>query len=223
MDLERLITHFGPQPVERVIHVLIQACHSLADAHRHGLVHRDIKPANLHVCLLGLELDFVKVLDFGLARHLQLGGGARLSVAGSVLGTPSCMAPETVLRGDADARSDLYALGCVAYWMLTGSLVFNEKRAVSMMAAHAHTLPDPVSRRTELAIPPELEAIVMSLLAKDPAARPQSATELARRLAAVPVAAPWTQERADRWWQTHLPQLLRETSIEAETAALASA
>ena len=223
MDLERLVTRFGPQPAERVIQVLTQACHSLADAHRHGLVHRDLKPANLHLCVLGLELDFVKVLDFGLARHLQLGGDARLSVAGAVLGTPACMAPETVLRGEADARSDLYSLGCVAYWLLTGSLVINETRPVSMMAAHAHTPPEPPTRRTELPIPRELEEIVLSLLAKDPAARPQSAADLARRLAAVPIASPWTQERAERWWQTHLPHLLRETTIEAETAALATA
>jgi hypothetical protein len=101
--------------------------------------------------------------------------------------------------------------------------IASAERPVSMMAAHAHTTPRPPTRRTELPIPRELEEIVLSLLAKDPAARPQSAAELARRLADVPIASPWTQDRADRWWQSHLPHLLRETTIEAETAALATA
>lgn len=222
INLEELAARFGPLPAERVVHILLQVSHSLADAHQHGLIHGDIKPANIQLCALGMEHDFVKVLDFGLARHLHFGGDARLSLPGTVKGTPAYMAPETIAKGDADARSDLYSLGCVAYWLLTGSLVFRETQPIAMMAAHALTQPEPPTRRTEMPIPRELEEIVMSLLAKDPEARPQSATEMASRLAAVPLASPWTQERSGRWWQYHLPHMIRRITIQAETAALAS-
>jgi len=205
------------------VHILRQVSHSLAEAHQHGLVHRDIKPANIQLCVLGMEHDFVKVFDFGLARHLHLGGDARLSVAGTVNGTPAYMPPEAIATGDTDARGDLYSLGCVAYWLLTGSLVFPGAQSIAMMAAHAHTPPEPPTRRAEMPIPRELEEIIMSLLAKDPEQRPQSALELTRRLAAVPLTSPWTEERAERWWHYHLPEMIRRITIQAETAALASA
>ncbi len=219
IDLERLVRRFGPQPAERVVHLLLQACHSLADAHRHGLVHRDIKPANLHLCVLGQEFDFVKVLDFGLVRDAARAVDIRITVAGSVMGTPAYMAPEMAVDGHADARSDLYSLGCVAYWLLTGAMVFSADKAFSMMSAHASDLPDPPSQRTELPIPPELEAIVLSLLHKNPDARPQSAAELALRLEAVPLASRWSQPRAEQWWHTHMPQVLQEAAtLRAEVA-----
>jgi eukaryotic-like serine/threonine-protein kinase len=205
LDGERLVTCFGPQPAERVIHLVRQACASLSEAHRRDLVHRDIKPANVYLCALGDEVDFVKLLDFGLVHGIDR--GLRLTATGSVSGTPAYLAPETIAHGTCDARSDIYALGCVAYWLLTGTLVFEVELSGAMMAAHIHDAPEPPSRRSELAIPPQLEAIVLACLAKDPAARPQTAAELSARLAAVPVAT-WGPEDAEAWWHTYVPETL---------------
>jgi eukaryotic-like serine/threonine-protein kinase len=216
LDAERLVEQHGPLPAERVIHLLRQACESLSEAHASDLVHRDIKPANLYLCAIGRELDFVKVLDFGLVRDLT--SDIRLTGAGDVAGTPAYMAPETAIANRVDVRSDLYALGCVAYWMLTGRLVFEAETAAAMMTAHIRDDPAPPSRRTELAIPPELDALVLACLAKDPAARPQTADELRDRLAAIPLAAAWTQARARAWWDAHEPDVLH--SRRDELAAL---
>jgi serine/threonine-protein kinase len=206
LDLESLVRRCGPQPAERVIHIMTDVCASLAEAHHRGLVHRDIKPANIYVCAVGMELDFAKVLDFGLVRDLNT--SERLTVEGSLPGTPAYLAPETAEQNQYDTRSDLYALGCVAYWLLTGRLVFDAATAAAMMAAHLRDAPSAPSRRGELPIPPELDAIVLACLAKDPDARPQSAGELAQRLAAVPIASPWTPDRAEAWWRTHLPDIV---------------
>ena len=206
VDLETLVRRFGPQPAERVIHILIDVCASLAEAHHRGLVHRDIKPANIYTCAVGMELDFAKVLDFGLVRDLN--ASERLTVEGSLPGTPAYLAPETAEENQYDTRSDLYALGCVAYWLLTGRLVFDAGTAASMMAAHLRDEPVAPSCRGELPIPPELDAIVLACLSKDPDARPQSAGELAQRLAAVPIEGAWTSERAEAWWRTHLPDIV---------------
>ncbi len=207
LDLEELVRRFGPQPAARAIFVLRQICASLADAHRHGLVHRDIKPANLRLTVIGGEHDFVKVLDFGLVKLTNAGAGSTLATASNIItGTPAYLAPEGASgSGTVDARSDLYSLGCVAYWLVTGKLVFDETKPMAMIVAHMKTPPTPPSQRTELPLPADLERLIMELLAKDPADRPQSATEVARRLDAVEVAEPWTKERAERWWQTHLP------------------
>ncbi len=206
LTAEALVAKFGPQPAERVVHLISQACASLAEAHHRKLIHRDIKPANLYLCAIGLEVDFVKVLDFGLARDLT--SDTRLTREGSTPGTPAYLAPEQI-RDRTDHRSDLYSLGCVAYFLLTGRLVFEASSTVAMMTAHAREAPVAPSKRTELPIPPELDELVLALLAKDPAERPRSATELARRLGAIPLATPWTSERAETWWRTHLPELVR--------------
>src|SRR6478672_10800500 len=127
-DLETLVTQFGPLPPERAIHVLVQACHSLAEAHQGGLIHRDVKPANIYVCRYGLDWDFVKLLDFGLVKNAQvpMERGRPLTVAGVIAGTPGYMAPEMGLGSpDVDWRADIYALGCVGYWLLTGKPVFD--------------------------------------------------------------------------------------------------
>ncbi len=208
IDLQSLVKSSGPQPAERVIHILRQVCHSLADAHGHGLVHRDIKPANIHLGVLGLDLDFVKVLDFGLVKGRRGTFEAGLTVQGMVQGTPAYLAPEAAVGHEVDARADLYAVGCVAYWMLTGELVFPGTSALAMLAAHVRKTPDAPSRRTELRVPPALDELVLACLAKDPADRPQSAAELLRRLDAIPVTAAWNQERAERWWRLHVPTVL---------------
>ncbi len=211
MDLDTMVDRFGPMPAERAIHLLHQVSASLDDAHQNGLVHRDIKPANIVVSRLGAAWDFVKVLDFGL---VKLEGARaseadiRLTADGSASGTPAFMAPEIALGEQAtDHRVDIYSLGCVAYWLVTGKLLFDGPSAVKVMVAHAHTPPPPPSSRTELPIPPELEALILDCLEKDPARRPASAEALQARLQAIPIATPWTRERAERWWSEHAPHI----------------
>jgi len=204
-DLHALVGRFGPVPAERVVHLLRQVCDSLGEAHEAGLIHRDIKPANIYACRYGREVDVVKVLDFGLVKHVQAPEpGADLVTAGQLAGgTPAFMAPEQALGEDrVDARSDLYAVGCVAYWLLTGTLVFEGATPLETIVMHVHAQPELPSRRTGLPIPPQLETLVLTCLAKDPAARPATADELGARLAAVPLERPWTPERAREWWAT---------------------
>jgi eukaryotic-like serine/threonine-protein kinase len=211
LDLDTLVRQYGPLPAERVIHILRQVCSSLQDAHGNGLVHRDIKPANVVVSRAGTTFDFVKVLDFGLvkldtARRAEDDAVAKLSTEGSTSGTPAFMAPEVVL-GDAvtDHRVDLYALGCVAYWLLTGKTVFEGESAIQVMLHHAHTPPPRPSLRVEWPIPAPLEDLLMECLEKDPTRRPPSAEVVSTRLDAVPLSSAWTVERAEDWWATHRP------------------
>jgi serine/threonine-protein kinase len=217
MDLDTLVERFGPVPAERAIHILKQACHSLDEAHRNGLTHRDIKPANIFVSHDGTELDFVKVLDFGLVRLHHDRPDAdpiKLTAQNAVSGTPAFMAPE-IVGGDEsyDHRVDLYAIGCVGYWLITGKLVFEGDNAMKVMLDHLRTPPPRPQTRTELPIPPELEQIILDCLEKSPAQRPASAAELARRLAAVPMPEAWTAERAERWWSTHSPEHARPRPV----------
>jgi serine/threonine-protein kinase len=206
MSLQALVDKFGPQPASRVIHILRQVCDSLEEAHRRGLVHRDIKPNNIFTCMVGIEHDFIKVLDFGLVKNLSRSDSLQLTATGVTAGTPSYMAPEVATGEDSiDGRTDLYALGCVAYFLLTGAPVFDEKTATATALAHVQKTPTPPSQRSEVAIPPELERIVLRCLAKRPEERPQSALELSRDLAAIGALTEWTQESAERWWQTYLP------------------
>jgi len=199
LDLQKLIDTHGPLPAARVIHILRQACHSLGEAHAAGLVHRDIKPANILVCRYGSDFDFVKVLDFGLVKKQSLAEDAVLTQKGHFMGTPAFFAPETVLDSEVDGRADLYSLGCVAYWLLTGSLVFEADNVMALAAKHVQEEPTPPSRRSETEIPPDLEAVVLECLRKDPAERPSSAEVLSERLSACNVAE-WTGQDAKRWW-----------------------
>jgi serine/threonine-protein kinase len=205
IDLQQLVREDGPLPPERVIHILTQACASLAEAHQQGLVHRDIKPANIYLCRLGVECDFVKVLDFGLVKHvtsIERDPGRDITQADMVPGTPSYVAPE-MIRGDpVDGRADLYALGCVAYWLLTGRLVFEEPTQLAVLAAHASKEPLPPSSQSESAVPPALDQLVLACLVKDPNERIQTAEDMIERLRRIEVAEPWTRERAVTWWET---------------------
>jgi eukaryotic-like serine/threonine-protein kinase len=209
MDLEALVNRYGPVPAERAIHLLRQVCHSLAEAESKGLVHRDIKPSNIFACVYGGDHDFVKVLDFGIVKATDtsnLDTGVRATSTMLLQGTPAFIAPEQALGGGAiDGRADIYATGCVAYWLLTGQLVFSADTAMGTIMHHARTAPTPPSQRSELAIPPDLDALVMACLAKDPADRPQSAGELSRRLAGVACGSDWSDERARDWWSAHHP------------------
>jgi eukaryotic-like serine/threonine-protein kinase len=208
MDLETLVERFGPVPADRTVYLLRQVCESLAEAHTRGLVHRDIKPSNIFTCRMGLDVDFVKVLDFGLVK--SVGEGSRestlLTAPDSTTGTPAYIAPE-VIRGDRvpDHRVDIYTLGCVGYWLLTGRLVFQAPNAIQLMYQHANASPVAPSQRSELEIPADLDRIILSCLAKLPEDRPQSARELSQLLGTTTVARCWTEERAHRWWDRHHP------------------
>ena len=204
LDLETLVQRFGPLPPERAIHLLAQACESLADAHAVGLIHRDVKPANIVSCHYGLKYDFVKVLDFGLVKATwSLGAEDRLTSDGVITGTPAYIAPEVALGGRTlDARVDLYGLGCVAYWLLTGERVFTGGTPMEVVLDHVRTPPVPPSLRVGRPIPADLEALVLSCLAKA-RERPLSAEWLGERLAECRTEARWTPARAREWWETN--------------------
>jgi len=212
IDLDTLVERYGPVPAERAVFLLAQACHSLMDAHAQGLIHRDIKPSNLRLCRLGPDHDFVKVLDFGLVKQLDELDERRdrgLTVEGLVTGTPAYMAPELALgnKEDVGPATDVYMLGCVGYWLLTGQLVFEGKTAMAVMSGHIHTEPRPLSERTELRVPPDLEALIMDCLKKKPAERPATARIVLERLSGMDLdqAQAWTEARAERWWRVHNP------------------
>ena len=215
LDAERIVKKFGPMPAERVIHVIRQVCHSLSEAESLSLVHRDIKPANIVLCRYGEECDFVKVLDFGIVKAIhestpagEATTGPALTAEHGVRGTPAFIAPEQVLGGlRVDHRADIYATGCLTYWLLTGQLVFTGGTPMEFFIQHTQATPQPPSARTELPIPKELDAIVLACLAKNPSDRPQTARELARRLEAVPVTCEWTADVARTWWERHQPVL----------------
>jgi hypothetical protein len=209
IDADTLIKRFGPISAERVVHIVRQMCHSLSEAEAHGLVHRDIKPANIFLCRYGEDHDFVKVLDFGIAKVVHAPSAETemaLTVPDLIHGTPAFIAPEQALgSADVDARADIYSTGCVAYWLLTGQLVFSADTPMKLLMAHAHTPAEPPSARTEMPIPPDLDAVVLSCLAKDRELRPQSARDLLQRLDAITLSSGWNETRARTWWNEHLP------------------
>jgi eukaryotic-like serine/threonine-protein kinase len=170
-------------------------------------VHRDIKPANIFLCHYGEEYDFVKVLYFGIVGTVRQGPDTSLleTAENAITGTPAFIAPEQAVGGVVDGRADIYAVGCVAYWLLTGQFVFTADTPMGLILQHAQTQPVPPSRRTTQAVPPALEELVLCCLAKDPADRPQSARDLAARLDAIDGAGKWTQLQAQEWWQRHQP------------------
>jgi serine/threonine-protein kinase len=189
--------------------LLRQACRSLAEAHERGLVHRDIKPANLFLTRLGTEFDYVKILDFGVVKEEPGHGATMLTDHGVVQGTPAFMPPEIVLGEQRiDGRADLYSLACTAYWALTAHTVFHATSPAQMLLQHVQTPPVPPSERSELSIPRQLEAILLTCLEKDPKKRPASALHLESQLARVPCTEPWTNDRAREWWQTHAPDVV---------------
>lgn len=206
LSLDALVRKYGPQPASRVIHFLRQACGSLEEAHQKGMIHRDVKPSNIFACKFGTDYDFVKVLDFGLVKQLGPRETVNLTMGGTSVGTPAYMAPEVALgRKDIDGRVDIYGLGCVAYFLLTGLPVFQETTATAAAIAHVQKIPVPPSEMTELPIPRDLENIVLRCLAKSPEERPQSAAELGELLDSIDVQPKWTQAQASEWWRLHRP------------------
>jgi len=206
LSLDALVRRFGPITPPRTVGLLRQVCHSLDEAHASGLIHRDIKPANIFACRLGLDFDFVKVLDFGLVKQAVSPDRTLVSAVtadGVAAGTPAYMAPEVAMGlPGVDGHADMYALGCVAYWMLTGQEVFAEPTPTATLLAHVDAKPVPPSRRTTVAIPAPLESAIMACLAKDPADRP-TAAELDHRLGACESCGSWTADSARLWWHHH--------------------
>ena len=207
MNLDMLVRAHGPMPPNRVIHILRQVCESLEEAHTRGLVHRDIKPANIHVGRLALRHDFAKVLDFGLVKSVAEHDGADqtgATAAGITPGTPAYMSPEAALGEALDGRADLYAVGCVAYWLLTGAPVFEAATSVQMIARHMRSEPLPPSARAPSEVPPALDRVVLACLAKKASDRPATAAALSAMLDAIEVE-PWTDAMAREWWEAHAP------------------
>ncbi|HEU0036251.1 MAG TPA: serine/threonine-protein kinase [Kofleriaceae bacterium] len=194
IDLERLVRDYGAQPVGRVVSILRQVCDALAEAHGRGLIHRDIKPANILLCERGMQRDVAKVVDFGLVQRFDIDGAST-----GIAGTPGYLAPEAIAEQTIGAASDLYSLGAVAYYLLTGQTVFEADSFVSLCAQHLTEEAPPPSARAQREIPASLDALVMSCLAKDPAARPSSAMALAVALDALSVP-PWRPEDVRAWW-----------------------
>lgn len=202
-DLESLVKQFGALEPERVVYLLDQVCDSLAEAHDKGLVHRDIKPANIYVCRMGRQADFVKVLDFGLVKVRSRDGDGRSAGESEsvIVGTPLYIAPEMIVGTEVDARADIYSLGCVGYWLLTARPVFEGNTTAEIVAKHVKEAAVAPTQRVEWEIPAMLEQVILACLEKDPAARPQSADELAGELRATGLADAWSQDRARAWWE----------------------
>jgi serine/threonine-protein kinase len=204
--LQRIVAVAGAQSAGRVVRILAMVCGALSEAHAIGLIHRDIKPANIMLCTQGGERDVVKLLDFGLVKEFEVGRDVTLTGASVIVGTPQYMAPESILApGTVDARADIYAVGAVAYYLLAGVDVFDGKSIMEVCGQHLHEEPTSLSARG-LAIPAELEAVVLACLNKDPNRRPQNALELRRRVEACPVE-PWDDDKALAWWREYKPDL----------------
>ena len=211
LDLQQLVRRFGPIPPERTVHILAQVCESLAEAHEKGIVHRDLKPANVFVTRRGGTCDFVKVLDFGLAKQIDTAGVDTITTVGSIVGTPHYMAPEAVQgSGFYEGRSDLYSLGCTAYMMLAGRPPHVGSSAPEVIAAHVRRESVPIDRASEYEIPAILAHSVMRCMDKDLQKRFEGALELKRTLETIEFDEPWTSDAARVWWDLHLPEEPRE-------------
>lgn len=218
INLQNLVENYGPQSEGRVIYILKQICGSLYEAHSLGLVHRDIKPANIMLNRRCGQPDVVKVLDFGLVKALDEEKQARQS--GGLAGTPLYMSPESIQTPDlVDARSDLYAVGAVGYYLLTGQPVFNARSLVDLCQQHVTTLPDTPSQRLGRAISAELESALLACLEKSRAKRPQTARDLANLLDRAPTAGSWTIDDAEIWWGRYEREQTVTNSIPNPTPA----
>jgi serine/threonine protein kinase len=207
LNLHDLIALYGPQPESRVINILAQICDSLAEAHALGLIHRDIKPGNVFLCSRGGVADCVKVLDFGLVREYRDANPTQKNSASenAIEGTPWFMPPEAI-NGSADPRSDLYAVGALGYYLLTGQYIFDAETISEIHEKQLTAAPIPPGRRTTNPISAEMEHIILRCLEKDAAARPQSAVELKTLLLDNPAAGNWTPEMRLAWWDAYASQ-----------------
>jgi serine/threonine-protein kinase len=205
VDLQVMVEKYGPQSPGRTIHLLRQACDSLAEAHHHGMVHRDIKPANLVACRIGLEVDFVKILDFGIVKVQQEPQAAHLTSPELAVGTPAYLSPEALNGADVDGRSDLYALGCVGFFLLTGEEPFRAASMMQVIIKHLQETPRAPSAVLGRGLPADLEAVILRLLAKAPGDRYPDALALRAALDRCADAEAWTAEAAHAWWSANRP------------------
>jgi hypothetical protein len=203
-SLEKVVAVAGRLPPARAVHVLYEVAGALVEAHEAGLVHRDVKPANIILCRQGGLYDFPKVVDFGLVKDLEPAGDAALTHADVIAGTPLYIAPEAITSPQSvSPQSDLYSLGAVGYFALTGQSVFPGRTLVEVCSHHLHTRPEPPSTRLGEPLPADLEALVLDCLEKDPARRPGGARELRRRLEACADFGGWTEDDARAWWEAN--------------------
>ena len=217
VNLDDLVREHGPQLPARVVRILRQLCGALTEAHGIGLSHRDIKPANISLCERGGVADVAKVVDFGLVRDLQAANDVALTSDSAIAGTPLYLSPEAITAPEKiDARSDLYSLGAVAYYLLTARHVFEGRNIVEVCSQHLRSQPLRPSKALGRSLPGKLEDAVLSCLEKDPIRRPQSARELDERLAACSDLGSWSEEDARAWWRQHGQRLARTDSGTAE-------
>lgn len=215
ITLDTLVASDGPQPEARVIHILSQACASLAEAHAAGMIHRDVKPSNIMLCERGGVFDVVKVLDFGLVKDIKQSGETAITAVNAVAGTPLYLSPEAIVAPDqTDARSDIYCIGAVGYFLLAGQPVFQGENAMVVFSHHVSTQPQQPSQRIGRQLSTDLEEIILRCLEKDKAKRPQSAQKLREELSACVDAGKWTEAEAYRWWADH-PSLADVTDLDA--------
>jgi eukaryotic-like serine/threonine-protein kinase len=223
IDLEQIVSVDRAMPPGRVVRILAQAAEALAEAHDLGLIHRDVKPGNMILTERSWQADSVKIVDFGLVRDLEAGTGTAVSRVDALQGTPLYMSPEQIKTpGAIDARSDLYSLGAVGYFLLTGAPLFDARTIVEVCGHHLHTTPARPSARVDHEIPRALEDLVLACLEKEPDRRPRDARELRQKLLACEVA-PWTDEDAHTWWKTRasiVRQSRRPVSGEQTTLAV---
>jgi serine/threonine-protein kinase len=205
IDLDKLVQSYGPQSADRAIAILVQVCGALQEAHNRALIHRDIKPANIILCERGDVPDVAKVVDFGLVKEITA-DRADFDKTGRIFGTPSYVAPECITDPEKlGPPADIYGLGAVGYFLVTGRCVFEGKTALDVCLQHVTAKPVPPSQLA-VGIPPELEAVILRCLAKDPKDRPASAGELARLLRAIPSSTTWSETEAAAWWSEHKAQ-----------------
>jgi serine/threonine protein kinase len=204
ISLDKLVRQYGPQPEARVVAMARQICGSLAEAHATDLIHRDIKPANLMLTRRGGQDDVVKVLDFGLVKSVHVEEEAAITHDGTLAGTPLYMSPEAVQTPDRiDGRADIYSLGAVLYYLLTGTAPFGGSSVVEICMNHVSKKPESLSERLGRPISPDLEQIVLRCLSKSPDERPQSADELANALEECVIEDVWSKRAASEWWRRY--------------------
>jgi eukaryotic-like serine/threonine-protein kinase len=223
IDLDQLVRQFGAQPEGRIIHILRQVCGSLSEAHRIGLIHRDIKPANIVLTRRGGVCDLVKVLDFGLVKMARPAPG-EVGRRDAVVGTPHFMSPEAVAKPESvDMRSDLYSLGAVGYWLLTGKTVFEHDTIEGLLDHHVKQPPLHPAERLRRPVSKDLAELLLRCLAKRPEERPASADDLDQALAACGAAGAWTSQDAEKWWQSNMGsfELLPTTTMAEKTLVIA--
>jgi eukaryotic-like serine/threonine-protein kinase len=220
-DLERLIAADGPLDAPRAIHILAQASGALAEAHLLGLVHRDIKPANIMLTSRPDEPDIVKVVDFGLVKTLETDGNdSEVTFVDALVGTPTCLAPEAITAPDSiDGRADIYALGVVGYYMLTGKRLFEGRTVVEICSKHLTEAPASPSTRLGRPIAADLERVILSCLSKSRDDRPPTAQALRAALLACGDAARYDADAARVWWREHGDRLRRTTAVRDAHAA----